>query len=116
VKFSLLDRFRTRAGQPDDAAPQHTVQRAVDAERLGCSRFWVARGAARGYLEGTARLPVGLGGPVLPRPGVEELLDAYRRDFRPHRGSRPRVTAGGPATYDRAALAASDAAPARPLA
>lgn len=36
-------------------------------------------------------LPVVLGGPVLDTPGVEELLAAYRRDFRPHRGSRPHV-------------------------
>src|SRR3954447_541881 len=42
VKLSLLDRSRTRAGQPEGAALTHTVERAVAAERLGYSRFWVA--------------------------------------------------------------------------
>ncbi|TFV66949.1 UNVERIFIED_ORG: MsnO8 family LLM class oxidoreductase [Bacillus sp. AZ43] len=37
-------------------------------------------------------LPVVLGGPVLARPELGDLLAAYRRDFRPHRGSRPHVT------------------------
>ena len=211
VKFSLLDRSRTRAGQPEGAALTHTVERAVGAERLGYSRFWVAehhgvpgiasgapavllaaigaRTAAirlgsggvmlpnhqplvvaeqflmlaglypgrvdiglgrslgftapvrralrrpddepdsfaddiaevRSYLERTAPvtarpmaeaplplfvlatgrgievaaslgLPVVLGGPVLSRPELGDLLAAYRRDFRPHRDSRPHVT------------------------
>ncbi|WP_448608714.1 MsnO8 family LLM class oxidoreductase [Geodermatophilus sp. URMC 60] len=37
-------------------------------------------------------LPVVLGGPVLDRPDLGDLLTAYRRDFRPHHGSRPHVT------------------------
>ena len=37
-------------------------------------------------------LPVVLGGPVLSRPELGDLLAAYRRDFRSHRGSRPYVT------------------------
>ncbi|WP_029432162.1 MsnO8 family LLM class oxidoreductase [Blastococcus sp. URHD0036] len=37
-------------------------------------------------------LPVVLGGPVLSAPELEDVLAAYRRDFRPHRGSRPHVT------------------------
>ena len=37
-------------------------------------------------------LPVVLGGPVLARPELESLLAAYRRGFRPHRGSRPYVS------------------------
>jgi luciferase family oxidoreductase group 1 len=37
-------------------------------------------------------LPVVLGGPVLSRPELGDLLAAYRRGFRPHRGSRPHVT------------------------
>ena len=37
-------------------------------------------------------LPVVLGGPVLDRPDLDELLGAYRRDFRPHGDSRPHVT------------------------
>lgn len=211
VRLSLLDRSRTRAGQPEGAALTHTVERAVGAERLGYSRFWVAehhgvpgiasgapavllaaigaRTAAirlgsggvmlpnhqplvvaehflmlaglypgrvdiglgrslgftapvrralrrphaepdsfaddvaevRSYLERTAPvtarpmaeaplplfvlatghgievaarlgLPVVLGGPVLSRPELGDLLAAYRRDFRSHRDSRPYVT------------------------
>ena len=211
MRLSLLDRSRTRAGQPEGAALTHTVERAVAAERLGYSRFWVAEhhgvpGIASGapavllaaigartasirlgsggvmlpnhqplvvaeqflmlaalypgrvdiglgrslgftapvrralgrpddapdsfaddiaevrtYLERTARvtarplvdeplplfvlatgrgiqvaarlgLPVVLGGPVLSRPELGDLLAAYRRDFRPHQDSRPHVT------------------------
>jgi luciferase family oxidoreductase group 1 len=36
-------------------------------------------------------LPVVLGGPVLDQPDLGSLLTAYRRDFRPHRDSRPYV-------------------------
>jgi luciferase family oxidoreductase group 1 len=211
VRFSLLDRSRTRVAHPEGAALTHTVERAVGAERLGYSRFWVAEhhgvpGIASGapavllaaigartaairlgsggvmlpnhqplvvaeqflmlaglypgrvdlglgrslgftapvrralrrpddehdsfvddiaevrtYLERTAPvtarpvvedalpifvlatgrgievaarlgLPVVLGGPVLSRPELGDLLAAYRRDFRPHRDSRPYVT------------------------
>jgi luciferase family oxidoreductase group 1 len=211
VRFSLLDRSRTRAGRPEAAALTHTVERAVEAERLGYARFWVAEhhgvpgiasgapavllaaiGArtagirlgsggvmlpnhqplvvaeqflvlaglhpgrvdlglgrslgftapvrralrrpddepdtfaddvaeVRSYLERTAPvtarplvdeplplfllatgrglevaarlgLPVVLGGPVLSRPELGDLLAAYRRDFRPHRDGRPSVT------------------------
>ncbi|WP_114423003.1 MsnO8 family LLM class oxidoreductase [Nocardioides houyundeii] len=211
MKLSLLDRSRTRAGEPERLALTHTVERAVAAEQLGYGRFWVAEhhgvpGIASGapavllaavgartatirlgsggvmlpnhqpvvvaeqflmlaalhpgrvdlgvgrslgftapvrralrrpdgepdpfvddiaelrsYLEGTAPvtarpvleeeipvfvlatgsgirvaaalgLPVVLGGPVLGSPELPDLLTAYRRDFRPHRGSRPHVT------------------------
>ncbi|MGY1827973.1 MULTISPECIES: MsnO8 family LLM class oxidoreductase [unclassified Blastococcus] len=37
-------------------------------------------------------LPLVLGGPVLDRPELGGVLAGYRRDFRPHRGSRPHVT------------------------
>jgi luciferase family oxidoreductase group 1 len=37
-------------------------------------------------------LPVVVGGPVLGSDGIGDLLGRYRRDFRPHRGSTPRVT------------------------
>jgi luciferase family oxidoreductase group 1 len=40
--LSLLDRSRTRTGEPDDAALTGTLGRAVRAERLGYDRFWVA--------------------------------------------------------------------------
>ncbi|WP_110180517.1 MsnO8 family LLM class oxidoreductase [Nocardioides solisilvae] len=212
MRFSLLDRSRTRAGHPDAAALTRTVGRAVAAERLGYDRFWVAEHHAvpgiasgspavllaavgartssirigsggvmlpqhrpllvaeqflvlaalhpgrvdlgvgrslgftapvrralgrsaeepdtfaedvtelRAFLERTAPvtarpvveagpplfvlatgrglavaaglgLPAVVGGPVLDRPDVGDLLAAYRRDFRPHEGSRPQVIA-----------------------
>lgn len=42
MRLSLLDRSRTRAGRPDAEALTGTVARAVNAERLGFERFWVA--------------------------------------------------------------------------
>jgi luciferase family oxidoreductase group 1 len=42
LRLSLLDRARTRTGEPDDAALTGTVARAVRAESLGFDRFWVA--------------------------------------------------------------------------
>jgi luciferase family oxidoreductase group 1 len=42
MRLSLLDRSRTRAGEPDAAALTGTVERAVHAERLGYARIWVA--------------------------------------------------------------------------
>jgi luciferase family oxidoreductase group 1 len=42
VRLSLLDRSRTRAGEPDAAALRATLDRAVHAEELGYDRFWVA--------------------------------------------------------------------------
>ena len=41
-RLSLLDRARTRAGEPDGAALLGVASRAVAAERLGYGRFWVA--------------------------------------------------------------------------
>src|SRR3954464_11948291 len=61
----------------------------------------VARGLLPIFLLATGRgmeiaarlgLPVVLGGPVLSRPELGDLLAAYRRDFRPHRDSRSHVT------------------------
>ncbi|MGC5614725.1 MsnO8 family LLM class oxidoreductase [Georgenia sp. Z1491] len=42
VPISLLDRSRTREGEPAGAALASTVERAVRAERLGLGRVWVA--------------------------------------------------------------------------
>jgi luciferase family oxidoreductase group 1 len=42
VRLSLLDRSRTRAGEPESAALRGTVARARHAEGLGYDRFWVA--------------------------------------------------------------------------
>ncbi|OZM82493.1 LLM class flavin-dependent oxidoreductase [Pseudonocardia sp. MH-G8] len=79
VRLSLLDRSRTRAGEPDTAALRNTVERAEQAERLGFHRFWVAEHhAVPGIASGsppvlmaaiasrTARIRVGSGGVMLP--------------------------------------------------
>jgi luciferase family oxidoreductase group 1 len=79
VRLSLLDRSRTRAGEPDGAALRHTVERARHAERLGYHRFWVAEHhAVPGIASGsppvlmaavaarTDRIRVGSGGVMLP--------------------------------------------------
>jgi luciferase family oxidoreductase group 1 len=211
VRLSLLDRSRTRVGEPDASALEATVARAVHAEELGYDRFWVAEHHAvpgiasgvpavllaaigartsrirlgsggvmlplhqplvvaeqflvldalhpgrvdlglgrslgftppvrralrrdhedgdtfeddlvelRGYLAGTSAvtarpatgrtvpmhvlatgrglevaarlgLPVVVGGPILSSPDLPPALDGYRRTFRPHLGSAPRVT------------------------
>lgn len=79
VRLSLLDRSRTRTGEPDAAALRHTVERARRAERLGYHRFWVAEhhavpGIASGsppvlmaaVAAATGRIRVGSGGIMLP--------------------------------------------------
>ncbi|GAA1191582.1 MsnO8 family LLM class oxidoreductase [Pseudonocardia alaniniphila] len=79
VRLSLLDRSRTRAGEPDAAALRHTVERARRAEELGYHRFWVAEHhAVPGIASGsppvliaavaarTERIRVGSGGVMLP--------------------------------------------------
>jgi len=79
VRLSLLDRSRTRAGEPDSAALRHTVARARRAEQLGYHRFWVAEhhavpGIASGsppvlmaaVAAATDRIRVGSGGIMLP--------------------------------------------------
>lgn len=55
-------------------------------------------------------LPVVVGGPALDSDELPGLLAAYRRDFRPHRGSEPRVT------ISLDVLVAADDATARELA
>ena len=79
MRLSLLDRTRTRAGQPDAAAVAATVARAGYAEELGYHRFWVAEhhavpgiaSAAPGTLLAaigarTRRIRLGSGGVMLP--------------------------------------------------
>lgn len=79
VPVSLLDRSRTRAGEPGGAALRDTVERAVRAEELGFHRFWVAEHhAVPGIASGsppllmaavaarTDRIRVGSGGVMLP--------------------------------------------------
>ncbi|MGY1823232.1 MsnO8 family LLM class oxidoreductase [Geodermatophilus sp. SYSU D00079] len=79
MRLSLLDRSRTRAGHAEGAALVHTVERAVAAEGLGYSRFWVAEhhgvpgiasGAPAVLLAAvgarTATIRLGSGGVMLP--------------------------------------------------
>jgi luciferase family oxidoreductase group 1 len=79
VRLSLLDRSRTRSGEPDEAALGHTLARARRAEQLGYHRFWVAEHhAVPGIASGspavliaavaarTERIRVGSGGVMLP--------------------------------------------------
>ena len=79
VPLSLLDRSRTRAGEPDARALASTVSRARRAEDLGYHRFWVAEhhgvpGIASGspavlmaaVAARTSRIRVGSGGVMLP--------------------------------------------------
>ena len=79
VPVSLLDRSRTRVGEPAGAALHHTVERARRAEQLGMGRFWVAEHhAVPGIASGsppllmaqiaarTSRIRVGSGGVMLP--------------------------------------------------
>lgn len=79
MRLSLLDRSRTRSGQPDAAAVAGTVTRAVDAEALGYHRFWVAEHHAVPGIASSAppvllaavgartdRIRIGSGGVMLP--------------------------------------------------
>ncbi|MBR7741871.1 MsnO8 family LLM class oxidoreductase [Phycicoccus sp. BSK3Z-2] len=79
MRLSLLDRSRTRAGEPDALALRHTVDRAVRAEAAGFHRFWVAEHhAVPGVASGsppllvatigsaTSRIRIGSGGVMLP--------------------------------------------------
>src|SRR3712207_3748442 len=79
-RLSLLDRSRTRTAEPDAAALQGTVARAVHAEEHGFDRFWVAghhgvpgvAGAApavllAGLAGRTTSIRLGSAGGMLPR-------------------------------------------------
>ncbi|HZZ52098.1 MAG TPA: MsnO8 family LLM class oxidoreductase [Pseudonocardia sp.] len=79
TRLSLLDRSRTRAGEPDSAALGSTVRRARWAQAAGYDRFWVAEHhAVPGIASGsppvliaavagaTERIRVGSGGVMLP--------------------------------------------------
>ncbi|WP_299037374.1 MsnO8 family LLM class oxidoreductase [uncultured Pseudokineococcus sp.] len=79
VPVSLLDRARTRAGEPDATALTGAVERARRADALGYLRFWVAEhhavpgvaGSAPAVLAGavlgaTRHLRAGSGGVMLP--------------------------------------------------
>ncbi len=79
MKLSILDRSRTRVGRPDAEGLTGSVERAVNAERLGYERFWVAEHhAVPGIASGsppvllaaigakTERIRLGSGGVMLP--------------------------------------------------
>ncbi|WP_328394747.1 MsnO8 family LLM class oxidoreductase [Nocardia sp. NBC_00416] len=79
MQLSLLDRSRTRVGEPESAALAHTVERAVAAEKAGYRRFWVAEHhAVPGIASGsppvlmaalgvrTSTIRIGSGGVMLP--------------------------------------------------
>ncbi|MGJ9411290.1 MsnO8 family LLM class oxidoreductase [Aeromicrobium sp. CF4.19] len=79
LRLSILDRSRTREGEPDARALEHTIERAQRAERLGLHRFWVAEHhAVPGIASGspavlmaalaarTERIRIGSGGVMLP--------------------------------------------------
>lgn len=79
IPLSLLDRSRTRAGEPAGTALHDTLERAQRADRLGFHRFWVAEhhsvpGIASGsppllmaaVAARTERIRVGSGGVMLP--------------------------------------------------
>lgn len=77
--LSLLDRSRTRLGEPEPAALTYTVERALAAEKAGYRRFWVAEHhAVPGIASGsppvlmaalgarTSSIRIGAGGVMLP--------------------------------------------------
>ncbi|MEV6275268.1 LLM class flavin-dependent oxidoreductase [Nocardia sp. NPDC051832] len=79
TRFSILDRSRTRQGQPHPEALRETVEFGQLAERWGYHRFWVSEhhsvpgvaGSAPTVLAGavaaaTTRIRVGTGGVMLP--------------------------------------------------
>src|SRR5699024_6618684 len=79
VPVSLLDRSRTRAGEPAASALRDSIARARRVEELGLHRFWVAEHhAVPGIASGnppvlmaevaarTERIRVGSGGVMLP--------------------------------------------------
>lgn len=79
LRISLLDRSRTRVGEPHAAALEVTLQRAERADRLGYHRYWMAEhhavpGVASGHpplliaaaAQRTSHIRLGSGGVMLP--------------------------------------------------
>ncbi|WP_304502130.1 MsnO8 family LLM class oxidoreductase [Brachybacterium sp. FME24] len=91
MRFSLLDRSRTRHGHPETAALHHSVDRAIAAEGAGYERFWVAEHhAVPGIASGspavllsaigarTARIRLGSGGVMLPNHRPLLVAEQFR--------------------------------------
>lgn len=79
IRLSLLDRSRTRAGEPHSAALEATLVRAERADALGFHRFWTAEHHSVPGIAGgspplliaaaaarTGRIRLGSGGVMLP--------------------------------------------------
>ncbi|WP_298801568.1 MsnO8 family LLM class oxidoreductase [uncultured Pseudokineococcus sp.] len=135
VPLSLLDRARTRTGEPDALALTGVVERSRRAEALGLRRFWVAEhhavpgvaGSAPAVLAGavlaaTAHLRVGSGGVMLPNhaPLVVAEQFATLAALHPGRvdlgvGRSPGFTAPVRRALRREGVAADDDAFARDL-
>nr|WP_240645796.1 MsnO8 family LLM class oxidoreductase [Georgenia sp. SYP-B2076] len=127
LPLSLLDRSRTRGGEPDSRALSSTVARARRAEALGYHRFWVAEhhgvpGIASGspavlaaaVAAGTGRIRVGSGGVMLPnhRPLVVAEQFAVLAGLYPGRVDLGLGRSLGFTAPVRAALGATRAEPA----
>ncbi|MGI6878129.1 MsnO8 family LLM class oxidoreductase [Microbacterium sp. gxy059] len=91
MRLSLLDRSRTRRGQPEGAALRQTIVRAQRAEALGLERFWVAEHhAVPGIASGspavllaaigqvTERIRIGSGGVMLPQHQPLVVAEQFR--------------------------------------
>ncbi|WP_170297342.1 MsnO8 family LLM class oxidoreductase [Georgenia thermotolerans] len=131
LPLSLLDRSRTRAGEPDALALAATIERARRAEELGYHRFWVAEhhgvpGIASGspavlaaaVAARTARIRVGSGGMMLPNhaPLVVAEQFAVLESLHPGRIDLGLGRSLGFSAPVRQALGATDADPERFLA
>ncbi|MGP9842964.1 MsnO8 family LLM class oxidoreductase [Brachybacterium sp. 107] len=91
MRLSLLDRSRTRHGQPEAAALGHSVERAIAAESAGYERFWVAEHhAVPGIASGSpavllaaigaraSRIRLGSGGVMLPNHRPLVVAEQFR--------------------------------------
>ncbi|MGP9680589.1 MsnO8 family LLM class oxidoreductase [Brachybacterium sp. AOP3-A1-3] len=91
MRLSLLDRSRTRHGQPEAAALGHSVERAIAAESAGYERFWVAEHhTVPGIASGspavllaaigarTSRIRLGSGGVMLPNHRPLVVAEQFR--------------------------------------
>lgn len=89
--LSILDRSRTRAGEPEGRALRDTIARARRAEQLGYHRFWVAEHhAVPGIASGapavllaaigqvTSRIRLGSGGVMLPQHQPLVVAEQFR--------------------------------------